>query len=608
MPKSKREKTLADYVVIAISPMLIMTLVGSLVFFLLQVSYHGEFEGRLKWILFWFISAAVLVARIAIEQGKEYASLFGMALTAAVALAAIRLVDQFLLAWVLLAVCWWCTWKLTWDCTLIDESEDASGEGLLQAAGFRDATAGGTAAAGSESAAEPTAARQTEANQTDIEQSDADPPPGNRPVHAPGKWLIYFSLAALPIFGIGQMFIPSGDTEGRSYGFSLLALYVASALGLLLTTSFLGLRRYLRQRKLQMPAKMTRAWLATGTVIALALLALALFLPQPQGEYSVTALVDKIDGKLREASRFAMLGGDRAKGEGRRIGQQDPDEKKGGEASPRDAKAQKKQGDGQQNEQDGGDQKGQNKDGGPGEKKSNDGQAQEKDQGQSGGGQKARGDRQQKADDQKQVADKRGGGERPKSAERQQSRSSPPNSSGSLLGRMLASFASFFKWLIYGAIVVAACILAWRHWPQIRRALDQLWAELLKLFGWRREQREAAAEGQAPPLAAEVPFSAYANPFFSGAAGGMSPAQLVRYTFEALEAWSREQVVARRPEQTPLEFAQELSRREPALAKDVTSAAELYVRVAYARRNPSRESVDALERLWRRMGMGAGVA
>jgi hypothetical protein len=40
----------------------------------------------------------------------------------------------------------------------------------------------------------------------------------------------------------------------------------------------------------------------------------------------------------------------------------------------------------------------------------------------------------------------------------------------------------------------------------------------------------------------------------------------------------------------------------------VTSTAELYVRVAYARRNPSRESVEVLERLWRRMGMGAGVA
>ncbi len=102
MPKSKRKKTLADYVVIAISPVLIMTLVGSLAFFLLELTYHGQYEMRMKWILFWFILAAVLVARIAIEQGREYATLFGIALTAAVGLAAVRLVDQFLLAWLLL--------------------------------------------------------------------------------------------------------------------------------------------------------------------------------------------------------------------------------------------------------------------------------------------------------------------------------------------------------------------------------------------------------------------------------------------------------------------------------------------------------------------------
>src|SRR5580704_15313191 len=413
---AKRSKTLADYVVIAISPLLIMTLVGSLNFFLLQLTYHGQYEMRLKWILFWFVSAAVLVARIAIEQGKEHATMFGIALTAAVGLVSLRLVDQFLLAWLLLAVCWWCTWKLTFDCTLIDDNEDASGEGLLQAAGFRDETTSPSDA----NAVDPEAANA---------ESEAEPAASNRPVHAPGKWLVYFSLAALPIFGIGQLFIPSGDTEARTYGFSLLALYVASALGLLLTTSFLGLRRYLRQRKLQMPAKMTRAWLVTGTVIALALLSLALLLPQPQGEYSVTALVDKIDNKLRDASKFAVLGGDRAKGEGRRIGQQDPNEKKAGNGAPRGRKdrSQKKPGDGQRNEQNGGDQEGKDKDGGPGEKKSNDGEAQEKDQGQSGGGQKARGDRQQKeSNDKNQAAKKQPDADRPKQAEREQSRSSPP--------------------------------------------------------------------------------------------------------------------------------------------------------------------------------------
>lgn len=308
MAKRTRKKTLADYVVIAISPVLIMTLVGSLAFFLLELTYHGQFEVRMKWILFWFVLAAVLVARIAIEQGREYARLFGLALTAAVGLATARLVDQFLLGWTLLGVTWWCTWKLTWDCTLIDDRADASGEGLLQAAGL-DAPAD----AGSSN------------------DSEAEP----RSVHAPGKWVVYFSLAALPLFGAGQLVIPSKDTAARAYGFSLVAVYVASALGLLLTTSFLGLRRYLRQRKLQMPAAMTRMWLAMGTGLALAIFCLALLLPQPQGEYSVTALVDKVDTKLRAASRFAVVPGDRAKGEGRRIGDQDPKADKAGESQPR---------------------------------------------------------------------------------------------------------------------------------------------------------------------------------------------------------------------------------------------------------------------------------
>jgi hypothetical protein len=601
MPKSKRKKTLADYIVIAISPLLIMTLVGSLTFFLLQLTYHGQYEMRLKWILFWFILAAVLVARIAIEQGTEHATMFGIALTAAVGLAAIRLVDEFLLAWLLLAVCWWCTWKLTWDCTLIDDNADASGEGLLQAAGFRDETAPPATSLTDGQSAEPEA--------TDT-RTDVEPPATDRPVHAPGKWVVYFSLAALPIFGIGQLFIPSHDTEARASGFSLLALYVASALELLLTTSFLGLRRYLRQRNLKMPAAMSRTWLATGTAIVIALLCLALLLPQPQGEYSINALVDKIDGKLREASRFAVVRGDRATGEGRRIGQQDPRERKGGDAAApdRNAQTQRKQGDGQRNEQNGGDQKGESKDGGEGEKKAG-GQGQEKQQGQGGGGRKARGDRQQ--DDKHQTADKRQAvAEKSKEAERQENRSSPPPpaSSGSALNSLLQFLAPLFKWLVYGALAVVAFLLLNRHSSRIREFLQRLWAELLNLLGWRRQREQAASAEQGASLAIEArPFAAYENPFFSGAAQRMSPAQLVRYTFEALEAWAREQVVPRPPEQTPLEFAQELGRRVPALAKDATSTAALYVRVAYSRNNPSRESVQVLERLWRRMGMGAGV-
>src|SRR5436305_1765373 len=43
MAKYEAEKSLADYVASALSPLLIMALVGSLVFFLLKVLYIGEF-------------------------------------------------------------------------------------------------------------------------------------------------------------------------------------------------------------------------------------------------------------------------------------------------------------------------------------------------------------------------------------------------------------------------------------------------------------------------------------------------------------------------------------------------------------------------------------
>src|SRR5207248_7175005 len=64
-PKKKPQQTLADYVTIALSPALIMALVGSLIFFLLEVLYVGQYSGRMQWTLFFFVFGIVLVARIA---------------------------------------------------------------------------------------------------------------------------------------------------------------------------------------------------------------------------------------------------------------------------------------------------------------------------------------------------------------------------------------------------------------------------------------------------------------------------------------------------------------------------------------------------------------
>ena len=67
----KPTKTLADYMVIGISPVLVMLLVGSLSFFLTEVFYRGAAVASVRWVLFWFVLAVVLVSRMGIEQGAS---------------------------------------------------------------------------------------------------------------------------------------------------------------------------------------------------------------------------------------------------------------------------------------------------------------------------------------------------------------------------------------------------------------------------------------------------------------------------------------------------------------------------------------------------------
>ena len=110
------------------------------------------------------------------------------------------------------------------------------------------------------------------------------------PAPCPGVWVVYFSLAALPLFGLGQLFIPNNDVNARQYVFKLLFVYTASGLGLLLSTSFLGMRRYLRQRRQEMPLRMVNLWLGTGVALIVAVMFAAMLLPRPNAEYAISDL------------------------------------------------------------------------------------------------------------------------------------------------------------------------------------------------------------------------------------------------------------------------------------------------------------------------------
>jgi hypothetical protein len=65
-------------------------------------------------------------------------------------------------------------------------------------------------------------------------------------------------------------------------------VYVASALALLVTTSFLNLRRYLRQRRIEMPLPIAGTWVGVGAVLIGIVMMLAMMIPRPAAEVAIS--------------------------------------------------------------------------------------------------------------------------------------------------------------------------------------------------------------------------------------------------------------------------------------------------------------------------------
>jgi len=700
MPR-RLHPTLVDYVVIAINPAIIMVLIASLVYFLLEMFYQGQYPARLHYCLTLFIIGAVLIGRISIEEGWERASIFAAAMAVAICLAMQKFVsykgtnfEQF--GWAinlgLIALTWWCAFKLTWDCTLVDDSQDASGQGLLQTAGLDSPDDDAAKKVGPACRAGPGLARQ--ARPTAVDESPAKrpidvrlamPKPADdsilppdrdsapekswwerlverrRRPHAPGVWVVYFSLAALPMFGLGQAFIPESNETSRRYAFLLLCVYVAAGLALLLTTSFLGLRRYLRQRRLEMPAAMAGVWLTTGAVLIVALLIVTALLPRPNAEYDISQLGMLANSDEHDTSKLAAgkegiedknaesASGQRSRpdqkpddkqAERQGSGGRDPNLKPRDDSSSGTAKgAQKpgeaKSGDGKSGKAESG--KGESGKSDDGSRRSDDGSRRSEDGGRRSDGSKS-GD--QKAGDQKSgdsnsrdsKRDDAKSGEQaqsPKPGEKQAERKPDENKSGSGSGGQRSSkpspggsrdekpwrppeappvpnmaaawswYVGIIKWAFYG--VIAAIVVAWLifHWRTVVEWLQSLlngWRDLWGLlFGRRKEERESGALVESRPLRS---FSEFSDPFAQGVAATWQPAEVVRYSFEALEAWGHDNGWPREPDQTAHDFASKIAMNVEPLAGPARTLAELYSWAAYSPRTLPRASAERLREFW----------
>jgi hypothetical protein len=613
MSNERSDQTVADYVVIALSPALIMALVGSLVFFLLEVLYSGQYEGRMQWILFFFVFGMVLVARISMMAESARAPLYGLVLSILTWLGLQAFVDYPAesplspFSWAvnlgLIAIIWWCTARLTWDCTFIDEQVDAGSAGLLQESGLQKP--------------ESVPAKEEESAPKKGKKKDM---PGwferyrryreeKKKRHTPGVWVVYFSLAALPLFGLGQSLIPVEDEDRRRYAFWLMGAYVASGLGLLLTTCFLGLRRYLRQRKLQMPVAMTGAWLTAGGAIIVALLLVGALLPRPQTEYPLVDL-GPLGSKNRTASRFAVKNDSPGKDDGRPAsGNKDQKDGVEGQKDKRGEGA--KDGKNVQGERGNKDNSGGKRDSGGQKDKSGQGdQGRGRDQAgkQAGEQRKDRSEADARKDDRQ--AQKGNDAQKQQAGQDGKSSSSSSSSWRDLLPK-LSGAGQVLKWIVFGILGLVVLFFVLKSGLQflanftnwIKNLLDALRAFWERLFGGAK--REGASAGDAEQGEAETarprPFASFQNPFTDGRADHLPPDEVVRYTFVALQSWAWERGLARQPQETPLEFAGRIGLEMPGLDADARRLAALYARAVYARGTLPASSLGAVRQFWEKL-------
>ena len=107
----------------------------------------------------------------------------------------------------LVGVVWWCSDRLTRDCTQIDEETEVGGEGLLQATGPGKA---GQERGRGESGRDGNATKRSPGWLIGWWERYERFREKRKKQRVLGAWVIYFSLAALPLFGLGEALIPAG--------------------------------------------------------------------------------------------------------------------------------------------------------------------------------------------------------------------------------------------------------------------------------------------------------------------------------------------------------------------------------------------------------------
>ena len=652
--KKARPESL-DFFLAAIAPIFIIGMIGSLVYFIIMVCYEGAFIVRLMWILGLYTVAAVLIARIAIEQSRQLAFAYMFALGGATLFVAPQFLTvtgplaflSFPILLGLLVLVAVLADRITFDCTSMNEQVQSTGVGLLQSLGLVQSE---------RKQAEPktTAKLPSDEATTDSKRKMSS---SNRK-HNPGVWVLYFSLLALPMFGLGQMAIQ--NPLDRRWAFTFLFFYLLSSMFLLVLISLLSLRKYLRERGVPMETSFAVRWLAIGmTSVFLVLFVLSL-LPIPSHSILSIDLPFRITSRDDLKANKWGWGREGAKGEGPQQGKpdnaqpQDPQQANqegadGGQGEPAgDKKDGKQDGKGQSN---GGSQKGDSKQSDSKQSDSKQSDSKQSERNPSGddksGGEKRSepsgkktdgdskgqeqkppqtkdGDQRKDQDDGKENAAKDPGKrepqrkrepqhgekpapkdndaaeqEKPKEApeqqQQQQQQGQPQAPSMSIQWNLSAAV----QWVMMLILLILAIVFGIKYRKELYQSFQSFLDWLNALLGRKKNSlipADSVVE-EADTLADRYPpFSSFANPFASGSS--WSREQIVRHMYRAVMSWGYEHRVIRRDDETPEEFVRRLARRFPEQQERFSMLGIFYNRIAYARGKIGTSEIKPMAELW----------
>ena len=600
-------------------PLALFGMLGALVWFLLDVRavlVAGPTQ-LLRFVFFFFLIAVVGIARIKAREGGFNAAGYGLALLAAMGLFGFRFafgggrfgsgfggsnpVTAVLTNYAIIAFIWIAGHFIV-ERTTIDPEADNVQAGMLTSEEWEQS--------GTRSAAV-----------------------RHRP--HPGKTVMYFSLFAVVVFGLGHRVL-AGHPREQHHAFWCMVVYLGCALGVLAMSALCGLQLYVRHRGTRLPPAVVWLWLVLAYPLGLAILGLAQVAPKlepvPNGfTPDLPPAVDRLVTKVKDSwvegfnraedpnsahrgsgegtgdagegpqtpGRRGSGQGDRGPSGGQQGGQQAGQQTGQGNA----AGGQSGRGQGGQGGEGGGDQESAEQSPPTGDQQSGEGQSQGD---QQSGQSQSQGDQQSNSqgDDQSQSQSSDGQAESDQQqageGEQSQTPQTPPEQPDNLptpppeppQAPALGGLTQVVKIL---AIIAGVALLLFALYRVLSALLPGLRG---RLAGWLQGLRgRLPRRGQAGPT--RDPF---VNPFGPRSPlRGQPPVEYVRHVYRAFQAYCALIGCPRSPDLTAHEFLCELPPSVEPWRREITELTDMYAAAEYTPDSVDEGCLTDLRVIWDRL-------